>query len=325
MVRRVLLILISVLVSGALMWFALRSIDLQQIYASLITANVWLLLASFVMAILSLWTRGVRWRGLVNDQLSTEHAFYMFSITMLLNQIPLRLGEVARSVLAQREGIPIATAATSIIVERLLDLVFVLSLLGLCFTQLTAIPAEIAFTVRTLSVLAVVGFGVLLAFARYRTLAHQLLTWFLNRLPFLKRLHLTELLDQVLDGLRPLTNWRKLLFAVAWTIISWGISIVTIYLIQISVQGVPLDTWLLSGLIASLASLAIAVPLSVASVGPLENAVLAAGNLLGFSATTSLAMGLLFHGVSVATYLVCGTLGIVRMGVTLGDVMQEKK
>lgn len=325
MVRRVLLIFISIIVSVVLMWFALRSIDLQQIYASLTTANGWFLLLSFLMAVLSLWTRGVRWRGLVNDQMSTEYAFYMFSITMMLNQLPLRLGEVARSVLAQREGIPIATAATSIIVERLLDLVFVLSLLGLCFTQLTEIPLEIAVTVRILSVLALVGFVVLLVFARYRTLAHHLLAWVLNLFPFLKPLHLTDLLDHVLDGLQPLTNWRKFLFAVTWTLISWGLSIVTIYLIQISVQGVPLDTWLLSGLIASLASLAIAVPLSVASVGPLENAVLAAGNLLAFSASTSLAMGLLFHGVSVATYLVCGTLGIVRMGVTLGEVMQEKK
>ena len=53
----------------------------------------------------------------------------MINVMFLGNQLPFRLGEVARGVLATRRGVPlVVTSGTSIVVERLID-VLMLSLL----------------------------------------------------------------------------------------------------------------------------------------------------------------------------------------------------
>ena len=79
----------------------------------------------------------------------------------------------------------------------------------------------------------------------------------------------------------------------------------------------------MSVLAVSLASFSIAIPVSVAAIGPFEAAVLAAGQLAGLDGVQALSLGFLFHGVSVANYVIWGIIGFLGLGLSPRKVMDS--
>jgi glycosyltransferase 2 family protein len=321
--RRTLLILASIGVSALFLWLALRGVPLEDVLLRLREANFFWVLLSLGFVTAGLWTRAIRWRGLLDQRISTVQAFHMLNIAMLLNQLPLRAGEVARSLLATRSQVPLMTAATSIIVERLLDTLLVVVWLSIALSQTPQIDASAAQLAALFGVIAVFGFIVLIAFARYPAIPHRILAIVENLLPPIKRLQLVRLVDNVLDGIKPLTQWRSAAHAIAWTLISWTLSLGTFYCLT-QALGITENTVLMTVLSITLASFSIAIPLSVAAIGPFEGAVRLAGDAVRMSTVLSTSLGFLFHGVSILGYAIWGTIGLLTLGVSFSDVIKRK-
>lgn len=121
-------ILAGFLVSGLLLWLALRNIEFSRlaVYYARMDAR-WLALLAPMVA-LELFFRGARWRLLLlpsNPSVTAVQAFKIEAAGLALNNIlPLRLGELARATFASKIfSIPIVTVLATILVERLLDIV----------------------------------------------------------------------------------------------------------------------------------------------------------------------------------------------------------
>ena len=321
--RRALFILASVIVSGIFLWLALRDVPHEDILDSLRQADIGWILISLIFVTGGLWTRAIRWRGLLGDKVPTVQAFHMLNIAMLLNQLPLRAGEVARSALAMRSGIPFITAVTSILVERLLDVLLVVIWLALALTQLPDVPPEMSNAALLFGVAGVVALVMLVLFARRPQLARDLLVFFERLLPFLKRLPLHGLVENVLEGIKPLAHWRSAVHAIGWTVISWTLSLGTFYCLARALH-VETSIFLMTVLSVTLASFAIAIPVSVAAIGPFEGAVRLSGDALGLAAAQSLSLGFLFHGITILGYAIWGTIGLVIMGVSLSEITGQQ-
>lgn len=324
--RKTIFLIASVLVSALFLWLALRDIPAQDIITNIRQADLGWVAIGMVTVALGLWTRAIRWRGLVNGKITTMEAFHMLNITMVLNQLPLRAGEVARSLLATRSGVPLMTAATSIVVERLLDTMLVVILLSIGLTQAPNAQPDAVRLAALFGIASVIAFVALIFFARYPVVPHKILELVERLLPFIKRLRLERLLDHVLDGIQPLTHWRSAGHAILWTLISWGVSLVT-FCCLLTAIGLHENLLLMATLSITLASFSIAIPVSVAAVGPYEGAVRLAGDAAGLTATTAglaqvTAAGFLIHGVNIAVYAILGAIGMIAMGVSLGDVMK---
>jgi glycosyltransferase 2 family protein len=322
--RRVIFLIASVVVSAIFLWLALRGIPLADVAQSIRQANPLWIVAALGFITAGLWTRAIRWRGLLGYKVETMQAFHMLNIAMLLNQLPFRAGEVARSLLVTRSGIPLVTAATSILVERLLDTLLVVIWLSIALTQIPDAPAAATQAAVFFGVAAIAAFVVLVVFARYPAIAHRVLAFFENLLPFIKKLNLGRLLDHVLDGIKPLTQWRSALHAIVWTLISWAISLATFYCLALAI-GAQGNLALMTVLSITLASFSIAIPVSVAAIGPFEGAVRLAGEAVGMNRLLSTSLGFLFHGVSILGYIIWGTIGLLALGVSLSDVMKGKE
>jgi hypothetical protein len=320
--RRTLFLIASVLVSAVFLWLALRDVPVNEVLSSLREANLFWIVVAVLCGTVGLWTRGLRWRGLLNDRVQAVHSFYMLSIAMLLNQLPFRAGEVARSALAARYGVPFFTAATSILVERLLDTLLVVIVLAAALTQIPDVPPTITQAAALFGVAGVIALVVLLAFARKPEWARGLLNFFERILPFLKRLPLRSLLEHILDGIAPLANPRRAVQAILLSVVSWTCSMGTFYALALSV-GVPDSRELMTLLSVTMASFAIALPVSVAAIGPFEGAVRLSGDAVGLGSALSLSLGFLFHGITILTYAIWGTIGLLVMGVSLGDVLKR--
>lgn len=321
--RRLVLFIASVAVSAFFLWLALRGVPVEEVVASIAEADPLWLAIGLATVPLGLAARSVRWSyGLLGGRLPVGKAFHILNIGMLLNQLPLRAGEVARGVLAAREQVPFVTAATSIVVERLIDVVACVVLLTIGVLRVPEAPPIIAQLSLAFGAAAVIAFVVLVALARSPALAHRLVAWVEGRLPVLSRFNLARRADEVFDGLRPFSQPRRAATALLWTFVGWGISVVSFYTLEraLGVEGVDLFTG--SVLAVAMASFSIAIPISVASIGPFQGAVRVAGDTVGMAVLDSTALGFLFHGVSIIGYAIFGVIGLIRIGVSLRDVTQ---
>ncbi|MEO8396967.1 MAG: lysylphosphatidylglycerol synthase transmembrane domain-containing protein [Chloroflexota bacterium] len=323
--RRWIILAASLVVSVVFLWLALRDVPLTEVLNGIRQADPLWIVLSFVGVFGALAGRAVLWRGLLDNRLSLVHSFHILNITMMLNQLPLRAGEVVRTLLTTRYNIPVVTAATSIVVERLLDVVTVVVILAIGLTRLPNAPPGMAQAAELFGAAAVIAFVVMVSFARYPQIADRVLIWLENRLPMLKRLNLQTRADEVLDGLRPLTHARRAIHAIVWEIISWSFSLITFYCLEraLGIQNVDLGLMMLLGV--SLASFSIAIPVSVAAIGPFEGAVRVAGNAVNMSAVAATTLGFLFHGITVLGYAFWGVIGLVALGVSFGDVFTQRE
>lgn len=323
--RRWIFIAASVVVSGLFLVLALRDVPLGDVVVVLQQAELGWVALSFIGVAGTLITRAIRWRGLLDNRMPLIQAFHILNITMLLNLLPLRAGELARGLLATRSGVPFVTAATSIVVERLIDVVTVVLMIALAVARLPSVSPLVTQGATLFGALAVVAFLVLVSFARYPQVAHRMLEWIEVRIPLMAKLNARKRVDEVLDGLRPLTQPRRALHALVWTVIAWSISLMTFYAAEraLGIEHADLFAGALLGV--ALVSLTVAVPVSVASVGPFEGAVRVAGDAVGMTALAGAALGFLFHGVSVLGYAVFGVIGLITLGVSLGDVLPQRK
>src|SRR5215216_3313607 len=141
--RRTIFLIASVVVSVFFLWIALRGVDFQQVMQSIKQAEIGWIIVSFIGITAGLWTRGIRWQGLLDFKPPRLKTCHILNLGFLLNLLPLRIGEVARSILITREGVPVVTAATSVVLERLIDTLLVVITLVLSITRIPNTPPEI--------------------------------------------------------------------------------------------------------------------------------------------------------------------------------------
>jgi hypothetical protein len=327
-------LLIGTLVSGAVIALIAGQIDFPLMLEALRTANYWWLIPATIAAVLGLATRAVRWRVLLGGGLSLRRAFDILNIAYLANGIlPLRAGEVARAFLASRGegGVPVFKTASTIVVERLVDLLTVAVFIGLALATARAgvLPPELRTGGLVFGVLALVGFAVLIVLAARRAWASRLFAAVITRLPVLKRPAVQERLsawfEHILDGLQPLTSPRSLWGVFVWNFWSWLASWLTGLLIMLVFYPTP-DPAAVFLFIAS-ASFAVALPAVPGNIGTYEGSILVALYALGYGATeqdraTAFAFALVVHFLNLAVNAVLGVIGLLAEGVSFGQLMR---
>ena len=163
-------------ISLACLYLALRTVHPRDLWQALRQANALGLAAFVVLMLIVLALKAWRWQLLFYPEYRVPFgpiASILCVSYMVSNVLPGRVGELARVVLLPAEQ-PVSAARTvsSIIVERLLDLLCVLLLL-LCLLPFVRLPAGIArgaAAVGLLAVAAVVAL-VVLSLAKERLLA----------------------------------------------------------------------------------------------------------------------------------------------------------
>ncbi|MCY3833498.1 MAG: lysylphosphatidylglycerol synthase transmembrane domain-containing protein [Chloroflexi bacterium] len=315
--KRFFFIIFSIAVSAGSLVLILQVVPLGDVIQSMRRADAGYLLLALICVALALLTRGIRWWDLLNRRLSLLDATHMVNVMFLGNQLPLRMGEVARGVLATRRGVPLVTSGTSILVERLIDVLVLVLLIAATVNVIPSAASDLTDSAPLLGLLALIGFLMLLSFAHAPGFAFRLLDWLLKAAPVLERLPLRTMLSHILDGVRPLTNLRTLAMTAIWTSLAWGCAFATFYFAHLAL-GIRVDYTISVPLGIALSALSIAFPVSIAALGPFEVAILVSGRVAGMSDVEALALGFLLHGITVCSYIVWGTIGLLALGASPG-------
>jgi uncharacterized protein (TIRG00374 family) len=313
-------------------WFFYTQVDGTQLVASLRSANYVFVVPCLVFLLLGLVTRALRWRTLLDGGLPLMRAFSIMNVAYLVNSVlPLRIGEVARAYLATRAKppVPVMKSASTIITERLLDLMAVI-IMALFSLTVAPLPAQVQTIAKVLGPLAVAGFGTLVLLAAHREFTERLLGTIVERIPVLRRLNIETLAAHFLDGLAPLAQPRKLVSAVLLTALSWALSAVAGYILMFAFY--EQASWATTFLYIAAAAFAIAVPAVPGNVGTYEAAILLALNTTGYAAYsagqldgTALSFAVMVHAVNLLVHVGTGIIGFVQEGVTFQQVSQGVK
>jgi uncharacterized protein (TIRG00374 family) len=320
--------LLGVVVSVLAIYFVISQVSIEQLRAALATVRYVYLLPTIVFLVAGLVTRAVRWRVLLSDGLPLGRAFSIMNVAYLVNGLlPLRVGEVVRAYLATRATppVPVMKSFSTIIVERLLDLLAVVVLLAVALTA-GPLPDQLRAAGLFFGQAALVGFLVLVFLARRRESTLNLAARLVDRVKLLQRLHehvnLVTLLAHFLDGLKPLTDLNALLRALGWTAISWGFSIIAGYILMFAFfDDGDLAT---TCLYIAAAAFAIAVPAMPGNIGTYEASILLALGAMGYDASSGAAVvfAVSVHGINLLVHASTGVIGFIQEGISLEQLSQ---
>lgn len=217
-------LLVGIVVSAVCLWFATRGTDWPSVGRVLAQAKPGWLLAGAVVAVGSIALRAQRWRVLLRPvaavpfDASFSATAIGFGATAVL---PLRLGEIVRpALLARRIGIGMSPALSSVVLERIFDLLFVI----LCFLALSMVRELDANVQRAAVVLgagAAVGFAVMILAQRRRAQAERLVGAVLGVLPARMRGVLGPVVTGLLDGLAGLGDTGTVARVIGYSAVIW--------------------------------------------------------------------------------------------------------
>jgi uncharacterized protein (TIRG00374 family) len=127
-------IFVSVLAIALLVWF-LRDANFSEVWRHVRSARLSLLLVALACVGGSLWIRAVRWQYLL-DPIGPTRFRTVFRTSVIgfaaLAVLPARVGDLLRPyLLARQDGLPFAATIATIVLERVLDCIAVLVLMGI--------------------------------------------------------------------------------------------------------------------------------------------------------------------------------------------------
>lgn len=315
-------LLLGVAVSAALFAALLASVDLTELGAQLRrTRWGWTLLAA-LLAPAGLWVRARRWRYLFPPRSEPPALVPAVMIGYMANNVlPLRAGEVVRVyVVARRWGRGFWTALATLVVERVLDSLAIVLVLGV-LVLLVPVPRALQWTAATLLGLDVAAMGVLGFLAAAPARGRRLLARLTGRWPALagRVAHGFETFVNGLDGIRSPSHLGPLL---AWTVAVWLVAALAAWA---ALRAVRLDLPLVAGwAVLAFVGLGISIPSAPGYVGVFHYAAVLAVEMFGVPRTAGLGFALVFHATQVVPVTLAGWVYLLREHVSLGEASRVR-
>ena len=308
--------LVGFAISALLLYFAFRKIDLAEVGRRITDADPFLYVLAAALATVVFWIRAWRWKSILEPVCpgsSFRHRFAATTIGFMGNNLlPMRVGEFMRAyALARVEPVPVVSAFTSLVIERLLDAVFVISFLFISMT-LPGFPgfgvegAIYITAARGLALMVVLAFLLLGGFVIWPEPAVRITEAVAARLPQALRRPLVDSLEAFLAGAGILRRPRLISRAAAWTVVLWFVNALSFW-VAFRAFGMQLS-FTAALFFQSVIALAVSVPSAPGFFGPFELAAkLVLADMWGMDASHAIAMAGGFH---IAGFIPVTLIGI---------------
>jgi uncharacterized protein (TIRG00374 family) len=294
----------------------------KDIVAALLQAKVGYIGLSALGILIFMLVRAVRWRYMLANEISWGQVFHIQNIGYMFNMVlPFRLGDVARAVLIGNvPPITLARGLSTMVVERILDMMFIVALLPFTLIEVVSLPAWMQEGARASGLVAVAAIGVLVVAANQRPLATRWGTAVLNHISFLPTEQWIGRMNELLDGLGSLTRLKDSLVLIILSIMVW---IPILFAYQWGIQAVGEQVSLLAAsFVVCAAALSIAIPSSPGQIGVFHVGVTAAMIAIGQSDGAAAGFAVVYHALNLLSMIILGLIGLTRIGATFRSVIE---
>ena len=317
---------LGILLAVLLLWLATRGVNSAELLSAMTHAKPVPLVLVVLLTVLMYVIRAMRWR-LLFPALQKAPSLDLFGITNIGFMAGLfipRAGEVLRPYLASRRyGVGVSAGLASILLERLIDLITVLSLLALYMFVLPRPAAERSDALMTTLragaglafAVAIAGMAFLAALRVEGGPARRLLDWSLGLLPVKIGIQIRGLVSSLISGLDVFgsspAQWARLIaesFAL-WVLIG---GIIHLNSIAFGFE-IPFHT---SFLIIAFLTVGVAIPTPGMVGGFHASYTLALTAIYGMDQGQAVAAGAMLHALQNLPVLVLGIAFLGREGLS---------
>jgi glycosyltransferase 2 family protein len=315
---------VCLLISAVFLALALRNVEWNQLIASLRNVNLSLIAAALGLTLVANLIRAVRW-GILLGYAPGEKLPAVFSSMMIgylgNNVLPARLGELIRiDSLYRQVGMSRSTSGATVLVERVVDLVILIGVVGV-LAAFVPLPPAIDAVGWSLVVIFVAGLATLIALACGGRQLIALFTWLANAVSTRLGHKIEGLLERFMVGVQSLRTARKVTALLLLTTLLWGTEAVVVGLV-LTAMGISLG-WIAPLFLLVVLSLSFAIPAAPGAVGTYEFFAVVALSAFAVSATQASAVALLLHGIVYATSTGLGVLCLWSQSLSLTAMTKQ--
>ena len=228
----------GLLISAVCLWLAMHDVRPIEVLRALRQANYVGFAALMVLTVLGFWLRALRWRWLFSGArpIGLDPLFSATMIGFMANNLlPLRLGEFVRAwALGRRTGMSKTTVFATVVVERVVDMIALIVILGLALWIHPIAEGSEAGRLLHRGATALIVAGVamtalVVVLERRPRLAHRLVRAVTAPLPERWRAGAGAMLDRFVDGLAlfrdlPRLAWVFLLSFAMFAVVALGLA-----------------------------------------------------------------------------------------------------
>jgi uncharacterized protein (TIRG00374 family) len=323
-------LVVGVLLLVALIWWT----GLDEIGEAIGSASPLWLAVSAALVLPTYLLRAIRWKLLlipVKKNVRVSTTFWSTAVGSMVNTIiPIRLGEFVKAyVLGEKEETGFAPGLSSIVVERTLDMIGLLTI-GIVTMFLASAQAGLSDLVVGVfiwvGIFIAVVLAVIIAGIKKEDLIIKLITRTTSKIPFIKKYtnRIANFASSLIQGLKGLSQNPKMFITnMSLTWILWLIQTTGIYLIFIAFNyPMPFVAAILGGTLMSLSHILPATPGYVGTYETYWGIIFFA---LGVPENLLLATALISHLVGLLPIIIIGAISVVWLGMSFEEIFSLKK
>ena len=332
----------GILISVVCLYFVFRNIEIDKVLETMRSVNYFYLLLAAVLQVSTIVLRAERWKYLLAPikKLTFKHLLPATMIGFMANNVlPARAGEFIRAyVIGKKENISKTSSFATIIIERVCDMVTMLSFLVAILFFVKFPPQsgsepnsslisferlQVVGALAALFVLALLIFLVLLKeYPRHTTAFMKLLLK-----PFPKTLghKILDIVESFREGLQVLQTGTHLFFLVFWSLSVWLTASLAAWMIF---QTFGLDLPFMAGVFMTvITAFSAAIPSSPGYVGPFHAAVSASVLffLPGLDKSTAAGIAIIFHLVCILPTTFIGIYYLWKENMSFSEIQHIEK
>ena len=311
----------GLLVTAGIIWLGLTRINLSQTMTAFAAVGIGFVLAGGGLIVAAIAIFAVRWRVLLpkSPSVPVRLVFCYLMIGYMMNAIiPLRLGDLVRAcLLGRRHGIAVSTTLSTVVVERIFDVVAIV-VIGLLVSTVLDLPPLVKVGLRTFAYVGITGMSLLYGLSFWGQWTERL-AWLdadAGRLRWLGGMLLR--LDYFCKALTVLNDWKRLVATSVLTLAGWSVLSASLTMFTLSFDlKVP---YLAGSLIMVATSLGASIPSAPGSAGVFHVLTVLALSVWGVPTEEAVAVGVLAHGVTITLHVVLGVLCAWLAGIRLSSL-----
>lgn len=306
-------ILVSTTVSVVLLVVIVFGLDWELVIKHLRRVELSYIPVFIVLLFAANWVRAIRWNLLIlgEKSLSTTKLFEAVMVGFLATfLLPLRAGEFIRPwILSRWQPVSFSTGLASVVIERVFDMIALLSLLGLCLTQMESVPPIVIVGTK---ILGAIGFIILVVMiiAYFRlafivALVRKSLELVLDENHEDKQEKLLKMVEDFVGGLKAISSFKELILVIFWSFMLW-ILISVLYQMTLWAFGVGSSLW--TGItVCIIIGFAIAAPSSPGFIGTFQfGCVVALSGVYTYPREFAIAYSVVAHAVQFVFIVATG-------------------
>jgi len=306
----------GIIISAVFLYFAARNVDFSRIPETLSRVDYPLYLLSMLVYVFSFFVKALQVRIMLSfgKSVRTMPLVPPVMIGYYCNNIfPLKAGEVVRSsLIARKLSLPFWAVLSAMLLERSMDLVFVL-LIALLTSFFIAFPVELIVSIRGFIVflIFVYAFFIILAVAAKKGWAAPGVVT--RILPERVRSYVGTMVRRLADGLWAIKKPAPLMGTLSVGLLFWIINMLGYYL-RLESFGLP-SSFTAVGFFIVVVGLGVSIPSAPSYVGVFHLLVVFALGVFNVSKDEAFSFALFSHALDFIIVGILGNISVLMEGI----------